>query len=38
MNNPMIRKDTLAAKTADEVVGRIPVEDYGGMMMNQQKK
>jgi hypothetical protein len=35
MNNPKIRKDTLAAKTDDEVVGRIP--DDGGMMMNQQK-
>jgi hypothetical protein len=37
MNKPMIRKDTLAAKTDDEVVGLIPVEDDGGMMMNQQK-
>jgi hypothetical protein len=33
MNNPMIRKYTLAAKTDDETVGLIPVEDDGGIMM-----
>jgi hypothetical protein len=37
MDNPMITKDTLAAKTDDETVGSIPVEDDGRIMINQQK-